>query len=326
VLCFSLTSLLLGGAICGFTAVSSARSRGYPGHRQRSKKGNRKASPYGGRYLPKGTPYAAEVRAVIDGQFEMDETYKGDTFQPDCPTGGPFGPHIVNGETTKATIHWKLAFNQVTVPVATENELGKAFKKLGVKSQPTSNGVDRGSTGHIHIQGYHPPETDAALSCGKYNYSGDAKPVLIGKPRFFELPDKNANTSTFFFGTPTVIDFTPSTYTDTPDDRPFIEDFSALTGHIPNPDEAGGGPMAISFDSVPALFDIQQLKKLRSSGSVRIPTRHRSGHLHYCEDHIDNNPNDDGNTFTCKSNFDITYKITLKKHFLYRSKHAYRRK
>lgn len=86
--------------------------------------------------LPQGFRYAAEIQAKInyDGTYTINQT----GFQR-CPTGeGETKVHT--SESTTLHIERTATFSHITVPVATEAELGKSVSRLGLEPTITTPG------------------------------------------------------------------------------------------------------------------------------------------------------------------------------------------
>src|SRR6266566_1208402 len=82
--------------------------------------------------VPQGFPYAAEVRFEIRGKvhYQYHNLVKSHNV---CDTeSSSYGQDIV------IDVDWRVAYNQVTVPVASDKELGAAAKRLLLRVTPTA--------------------------------------------------------------------------------------------------------------------------------------------------------------------------------------------
>ena len=62
----------------------------------------------------------------------------------------------VENQNVVLDVDWRVAYNQVTVPVADAKELGRAAKQLHLRVTPTSPGTDQGTTGTYDVSGFGP--------------------------------------------------------------------------------------------------------------------------------------------------------------------------
>jgi hypothetical protein len=109
-----------------------------------------------GHILPAGTPYAAEVSFTIKHQIDIHIDYYYETFGV-CSDGSSSTYRF----SADYSFDWSVKYPQVTVPVATPEDLGKAYKKLHVKPTPTSTGTGGLAGGSYTISGSESSDPDA---------------------------------------------------------------------------------------------------------------------------------------------------------------------
>ncbi|MCW2988077.1 MAG: hypothetical protein JWM24_1015 [Solirubrobacterales bacterium] len=107
------------------------------------------AAPFGSGRLPKGFPYAAEIRATI----EYDGTYQRNSVT-DIPCNNGENETTLNGSEAD-TLHFKrtIIFSHITVPIAKPRELGASTAKLALSPTITSSGKLRSDRSTMDFKG-----------------------------------------------------------------------------------------------------------------------------------------------------------------------------
>jgi hypothetical protein len=269
------------------------------------------------RMLPKHTPYAAEVQALVSGHTSIDYSDTDTTFK------------VCEGDSATTSKHavfdfdWSARYPQVTVPIADARELGKAATKLHVRQQPTAKGKGGMKSGTYTISGEAPPTSGNAQAsggsdCTEVPYSTNGS--WIGSPPFFEersLHDAFGS-KVFYFVLSEIFDATPNDYA-MPDGTPMkaVDDLRRIEGMLP--DEADVLEAHPTYNSVPVDFPIDKLKTLAHSATLAIPTINWKGSRDCSsgESDVDND--------TCTLSWDGFFTVTLKKRFPYYTKRAYPR-
>ncbi len=271
------------------------------------------AASGGHRVLPKGTPYAAEVIATIIGESHLVFT-STETYFDICETESK-----VEDESNDYDLYWTARYPQVTVPVADEKQLGRAYKKLHVRVQPTSDGSGGLRKGIFHITGHYPP-TDAGnqgvggSDCASQAYDTFGSFTAATHPTFSDLTYRDGvedvfdvPRQVFDFQLGTVDAASPATYTlpNGAQGDPVAELRLAATS-------AQGAPPLLNVppgvDNVPADFTSAQLKPLVEKPSVTFYRR-------------TDGSSDCGTS--AKVEWNYQFRIKLTRRFLYRTKAAY---
>lgn len=182
--------------------------------------------------LPKGTPYAAEVKATITGTVKATES---STFRTEsvCEAEPQVGTdqRIVN-------LTWKVTFPQITVPVATAKDLGKAFKRLHVKVTPTADGDGGLTGGSLQVSGTGPSNGN---TCDQVNYGAvatlrgqESDPFLFEKVVDVDGDGNQAKRSLFGFQLGSLGSASPATLErPIPGDSDTVRVVDSLLGRLP---------------------------------------------------------------------------------------------
>lgn len=128
--------------------------------------------------VPAGTPYAAEALAQITGYSELSVHYSGTTRNV-CEAKSASYRYT---EVMSAT--WLASYPQVTVPVATYQQLGAAYPRLHVDPTPTSPGTGGIVDAGWAVKGQAPTESTgtAKTDCATqpFNHEGTYRPTAPG--------------------------------------------------------------------------------------------------------------------------------------------------
>lgn len=276
------------------------------------------AAPAGAKTVPKGTPYAAEVTAEVTGTVTITRDQDGRTENV-CEAE----PQLASRHDSY-TLNWKARFPHVTVPVAGSKELGKAFKRLHVPVQPTSDGTGGLAGGGYSIGGSAPTAGD---KCDAHRYEASGRltgaplPPGVGERNVTVVDDGTKVKRTlvgFYLGTVDAAD--PAKI---PDGDPNTSDevstlFSSTLGALPDapgdllnnlPPRANGLTLDVSYAEFRPLLH-------RSSVSIDV---------------ADAGTTDCGRvdpgiaTLVCSTRRDIRYTVKLEKKKLYETVRAYPR-
>lgn len=265
--------------------------------------------------VPQGFPYAAEVRFEIRGKVHYE--YHNLVTTPNaCDTqSSSYKQNIV------IDVDWRVAYNQVTVPVANDKELGAAAKRLLLRVTPTSDGVDQGSAGTYDVNGFGPSSSDR---CDRVDYAQQGALTIAGRPSYADMSIDESDPFTlrqmFFFTMLQVASAKPPTYRDEYGASSKIEPWIYLSD-IPSAkanmllQKADWNAVGVEYSpQFRALRTnaIVQLKPITRQGTVPMPDCTSSS--------VPGEPSED-----CSARYSITYDITLKRHFLYLTKREYPR-
>ena len=273
--------------------------------------------------VPKGTPYAAEVKMTVTGTVNVEEHHRLETYRR-CESGvsAKYAQDVVIGGS------WTAAYKQVTVPIKQERDLGRAYKKLHVPVTPTSPGKS-GFLGSFSVGGYGPPtQGDGGDSdCARQDYFtqgtlGTDSPI---KATFIDQPHKvGGNTflfATFLLGLPGPA--SPATFTDS-QGAPYSTD--RLVGNtitdVPDQEfalDSNGHDDLADFGGFAGDFDPNILEALGGQKVVQIPDIVRSG-----ESDCGTETNEDHDQ-ACTLKWSFKFTPVLTRHFLHRTKRDYRR-
>lgn len=268
-----------------------------------------------GGVIPKGTPYAAEVRMQVTGQAIAEEVQTLTTYNV-CEAE----PQTVHNDF-KATLNWKATYNQVTVPVMTPQELGAAAKRLFVKVTPTSNGTGGLASGSYDANGTTPSDPN---SCDAVNYTSSGTYADGGSvPTFEDNGDLNGLPRLFFdVGAPGAA--TPGDFMDaTGDDYDPAQIEGTIFSTIPSAaDDPTGLNGAADVADFGADFDAAELRQLAEPhpGPVELTPITRNGMVD-CGSEQD----PDVSSLTCTITYTFAYRVTMTRHSLYRTQRAYSR-
>ena len=312
--CLVLGAAFSAPAIAAMPPVRSARRHGR----------SHPTNPYTGRFLPAGTPYAAEVRANITGTVHFEEHDHVDTHSV-CDAGVD---QIVN-ENETYDLRWGVSFNQVTVPIATAAELGRAARRLHLRATPTSNGINRGSTGTWSVSGTGPTTSDG---CDSVPYSASGTLAFEGRPVIVRAIVEQGNPfeehAVYGFQMPPTVEASPDSWPDTYGEQEVsVQTFLGSIENIPSV-RATRGQITAGHDAdwnfLAAEFETGgQLVRLRTHSAVTLPPITNDGTtLTQCPASITSDFQDS----TCNGKYSMNYKVTLMRHALYRTKRAYRRR
>jgi hypothetical protein len=265
--------------------------------------------------VPQGFPYAAEVRFEIHGKVHYE--YHNTVTSPNvCDTQSS-----VQNENVDINVDWRVAYNQVTVPVADDKELGAAAKRLRLRVTPTSDGVDQGSSGTYDVNGFG-PSSDGR--CDKVNYGQQGTLTIAGRPSYTDMSidttDPFTSRQVFFFTMLQVAAANPPTYRDEYGANTKIEPWIYLSD-IPSAKDNMLLQKA-DWDTVGVEYT-PQFRALRTNALVQLKPIARQGSV----------PMPDCTTSSvagepsqiCTASFSSTYTITVKRHFLYLTKREYPR-
>src|SRR5207302_557448 len=134
------------------------------------------AQARGGRTVPAGTPYAAEVRLVIDGEAHLAAAYSHTEYNV-CDSQSQ-----KDSQMDSFGLKLKVVYPQVTIPVAGPKELGRAYGKLHVKPTPTAPGRAIASRGGYAIFGEGP---SANTTCDSVEFNNDGQ-LSAHRPSFIQ--------------------------------------------------------------------------------------------------------------------------------------------
>jgi hypothetical protein len=94
--------------------------------------------------VPKGTPYAVEVKLRMDFTARADVAFSYQTSD-ECS-----GDTRDVGETENTTVASNVTFPHITLPIATKQDLGAAYRRLHVKPTATATGTGAVTDGHFN--------------------------------------------------------------------------------------------------------------------------------------------------------------------------------
>jgi hypothetical protein len=223
---------------------------------------------------------------------------------------------------------WTAKYNQVTVPIKNEHDLGRAYKRLRVNVTATSPGTS-GFLGSFAIGGYGPlTQSDGGDSdCAQQEYFtqgtlGTDSPI---EALFLDQPHKFQGLTlpfaTFVLGRPGPA--APSTYTDSLGGQNSTDrELSNVITDVPDQElelENNGHNDVIDFGGFQADFDTEILRGLERQKVVQIPDLVRSGEKDCGSD------TDDLHTESCTIKWSFKFTPKLTRHSLYRTKRDYAR-
>jgi hypothetical protein len=145
--------------------------------------------------VPKGTPYAAEVNLRVTASLDYSVDESGG-IRAAC--GGGTGD-LTSTEAGRWSEDWDVRYPHITVPLATREDLGKAYHRLHVQVTPTSDGTG-GLSGSYSISGRGMPESE--FNCDLQDYGGAGALTSNGDPTFEQKPQADG-TDNF------ILDFAP---------------------------------------------------------------------------------------------------------------------
>lgn len=266
-----------------------------------------------GRYLPKGTPYAAEVRATILATIDANSHL--DQVTPNvCETQS-------SEEMTNEVfdVKWHALYRNVTVPIADGRDLGKAATRLHVPAEPTSPGTGGAHDSTYDISGFGPPtqqgdQLAGGSDCTKHAFSGKGDYSSTGKPENgrFDFNDDFGPRHLFTFEMPPITP-KPATYAGADGGQVAVPD--DLTNITEGVNQHSGFAAKPGWNIVYADFDIDQLRKLRTQSKVTLHLVNKG--THDCSDHA--------NGVTCDTRWNYNWTVILQRKFFYRTKQRYRR-
>ena len=267
------------------------------------------AASGGHRRLPKGTPYAAEVIATVQGESHITWAETSTRFDV-CETESAISEHQDDYD-----FNWRARYPQVTVPVADKSELGRAFKRLHVRVQPTARGRGGLTSGEYFSKRAAPVTSDGnqgagGSDCAKQSEEesgtfGATRPTfadltynaLEGRRRLFEFQLGTIDTATHSGSSP--------------DPRAELEAAASL---IPPPTAILGVPP--EYNSVPAEFRLTNLKRLLRKPSITV--YRRTSQTRDCGGTADELGEE-----TCSVEWNYQFRIKLTRRFFYRTKRSY---
>lgn len=273
--------------------------------------------------VPEGTPYAAEVKMTVKGTVNVEEHRTFEQFHF-CQSGADarYKKDVVIGGS------WTAKYNQVTVPIKNEQDLGRAFKRLHVPITPTSPGKS-GFLGSFAIGGYGPPTaSDGGDSdCAQQDYFtqgtlGTDSPI---KAMFIDQPHKfhglTLPFATFLLGVPGPP--SPATWTDSMGGQSSTDrEIGNVITDVPDQElelENNGHNDVVDFGGFQSDFDLEILRHLEDQKVVQIPDLVRSGEKDCGSD------SDELHTQSCTIKWSFKFTPVLTRHFLYKTKRDYRR-
>jgi hypothetical protein len=272
--------------------------------------------------LLKGTPYAAEVTATVHGTVLLDQMQRAET------KGVCEQQSSVSTSEGQFSAAWNARYPQVTVPVAGQPDLGAAFKKLHVNVTPTSDGSGGLQRSSFAIAGKEPATSDGNQGAGgsdctpiayssKGTLSSSPRPTAV--TRSVKLFSALESSDLWYFSLGNVDGSAPSRYTlpDGTQGDP-ASDFQQAASLVPT-DAATNNLLPPSEGSVPAHFKISDTRKLvkRKQVSIDIPVYKSSSDCGL--------PATDIESYDCRITWSYSYRVTLRKRFLYRTKRTYKR-
>jgi hypothetical protein len=279
------------------------------------------AAPAAARTVPKGTPYAAEVQLKVKGTVEVEETFDGEVYRQ-CPSGASSKQKL----HTKVTGTWVATYNQVTIPVANEFELGRAYTRLHVPVTATSKG--KGAfLGGFQIDGHGPATegTGEESDCGSVDFSTAG---LLGAdpsvpPTFFDQPHKvNGVTEPyplFVLGAPGTA--SPEMWADAEGTQRSVE--TQVLNTLTDVPEAPQTENATVYDNADfggfaGNFDISNLRYLIKHRKYREGDIARIGQSDCNSDFTQDYKKE------CRLTWSFKYQPVITRHFLYKTKRPYR--
>jgi hypothetical protein len=286
------------------------------------------AAPAPATVVPKGTPYAAEVTTKISGWSYFTVTRK-ETIKSVCEAQS-----AVFTSEEKLNFTWDASYPQVTVPVATYQQLGKAYARLHVDPTPTADGTGGLSSGNWIVNGQAPKEAGGAAKtdCSAQKYSAEG----LFKTKSPKATVQTQLSSVGDLGDPGPADVvvslfdlsgasmyaTPASWTDpsgaTTD---VMDELDDVSGHVPQPEvHQVHDDGLVSWDALVLANAPQAYAPLISANVVTIGPLTDSGTVSCGKSH----PN--GTTeSTCSLHYAVEYFVKLYKHFLYVTQRAYPR-
>ena len=309
-----LAAVFLAFGLMAFPSLANAGSASARGHKSSKKHRGKKSM------LPKGTPYGAEVIATITGDANLHHTEDATTYNV-CEEEA-----AKSDQDAKFDFQWKVRYPQVTVPVATGAQLGKAIKRLSLKSQPTSKGTGGLWNSSYAIKGHDPLTSGGNQGAGGSDcqlapYSGGGG-FHGTRPSFYALKSSvAAKNGLFIFNLGLIDQADPPSYQDGETSRDPITDLGVAEALMPSGGSLSAASLhkLVTYNSLAADFKISELKKLVNSKSVTLPPIKWAG-TNNCSE------GDDGTIAeTCSVDWNYTYHVKLTKRFLYKTKKAYRK-
>ena len=269
--------------------------------------------------LPKGTPYAAEVKAHITGVVHITGNATATTYTVCTPSGD-----AVDTRSEDYKVNWQASFPQITVPVITSQALGKAAKRLHVPITPTSTGT-AAAIGGYHIQGMAPPTSNSGTdtdcqqkpfsATGLFGGNGTAlyynELVTDGyaKVHYWELAMVDADA---FAGSPPTFDLPDGTTV------PIAKEFGIWTALTPTLDT----PLytAPGWNFVNLRLDESKLVALAKPRVKSVEFKASDDSSKDCSQ-----PADSSSSYVCSVKWTVDWTITLTRRFLYHTVRAYQR-
>lgn len=269
--------------------------------------------------VTKGTPYAAETIATITGTSQLHLQSTATTFDV-CEAQS-----AVTDTNDTYTFDWSARYPQVTVPVATEAQLGAAYNRLRVPVEPTAHGTGGLTHGTFDIQGDEPPTDEGnqgagGSDCTKQSYASSGAFTASG-PIFVDQTYKDVfgSRQLFVFDLGDVSGSNPSTYAlpDGTDSDPSADLQSDLE-YVPTAQLKLVGLTPGDYNTVPANFPLDTLIRLAHSRSVEIP-------VNFSNTSDCSTPATDSNAFQCTVTWNYHFQVKLTRRFLYRTRRSYRK-
>jgi hypothetical protein len=285
------------------------------------------AEAVAGGVVPKGTPYAAEVITRVTGQESVEVDYR-QTVKNVCEaksSKSSYDEHF--------TFTWDATYPQVTVPVATYQQLGAAYKRLHVQPTPTADGtggLDHGSWG---VYGATPPASSTGKKdCTPVGYSrfghlslDPNKPTVSMKlssaPQLGDKGPPDVTVSIFNLSGDGTWKSDPEKWTDPGGGiTDMAEEVGAVDSDIPQPEVRQAHDIGyLSWNALVLADAPQEYAPLVNEPSVT---------LHLADKGTFNCGGGAGNGVSqssCKAQWSLEYEVKLTKRFLYYSKAAYPR-
>jgi hypothetical protein len=272
--------------------------------------------------VPKGTPYAAEVKLVVEGDVHLADHHA--MVENGICSGGANTPTF--NDYASFGFAYKITYPQVTIPVAGRKELGKAYRRLHVRPTPTAKGKVNSWTAGDQFSGNGPSQADL---CQSVNYDNPAGTLTGGQPSFAQVV-QNRNGQKVDEWTlqvaPNLRADPPLWYQADGSEEDALNSFQLAQGYVPQDptfDHSDPGVSPLEALYVALIDDPEAFRPLIHNPHHAMQT---SGHYAgdtACEGEPD--INDASGSSTCSVTWDYRDDVTIISHFLYRTKRAYRK-
>lgn len=269
--------------------------------------------------LPKGTPYAAEVKAYITGAVHITGKETATTSTVCTPSGD-----AVDTRSEDYKVNWRANFPQITVPVITRQALGKAATRLHVPITPTSSGT-AAALGGYNIQGMAPPTSNSGndTDCQQQPFSANGLFGGSGTALYQNelATDGYAKVHYWVLNMvdPTGLEGSPPTF-DLPNGTSvtIADELSIWTSVIP----PFKSPLITTpgWNYVNLRLDESKLAALAKPGVKSVEFKSSDASSKDC-----GTPADSSGSYVCSATWTFDWTIKLTKRFLYRTVRAYQR-